>query len=147
MKKTNTAARYYRHMCLVFGVIAALYILVFGGIAVIFYVSGESGLPFLIAMIPVALLFLVPMAYALTRYLHYRDADFTDVQRVRLGRTDSLMRAVGFEIEVVQGGKRVRAVTKRVFGVAPFSPNRLDDYAGETAEVGYDEARDEWIVL
>ena len=148
MQKSNTAAGYYRFALILNSAVALLFLLLFAGVAVFVYASGDDGRSFLYAGGLLLLCLLPSVLYFLVQYIHYKKVMLTDVQTVRLERTDtSFGRLVGFEVTVSVGGTRATVVTKHVFGAGMCGVNLLDDYAGKTAEIGRDAQRDEWIVL
>ena len=148
MQKSNTAARYYRFALLIYSAVVLLYLLLFAGVTVAVYASGDDGSSFLYGGGVLLLFWLPAEIYLLAQYLHYKKVVLADVQTVKLERTDtSFMRCIGFETTVTVDGIRTTVITKHVFGAGMYGVNLLDDYAGKTVEIGRDARRDEWIVL
>ncbi|MBR6410522.1 MAG: hypothetical protein IKS35_03990 [Clostridia bacterium] len=107
-----------------------------------------SGLVALLAVISICMLIWLPFViYYLYQFVYYRRLEPEHVQTVRLVKTDTMFRFVGFDVTVTVDGTQKNVSTKRVFAVGMIGVNRLDDYAGQDAEIGYDGNRDEWIVL
>ena len=152
MERKNTAEKYYGYcwkLLIVLGLVTALLCilpaaLILGGEEI----PASEMTPMMICFAALALIFLIPAVYYLIRYLYYRKVELTDVQEVFLAKTStSQFRTIGFEIEVVQGGVKRTVITKRVFSADRMGPAKLDDYSGRMATVGYNAAKDEFIVI
>ena len=151
MYKKNTAASYYKYQLILFCIVLCLMtfpptlLFVFALLAT----GGDmSGLVALLAVISICMLIWLPFViYYLYQFVYYRRLEPEHVQTVRLVKTDTMFRFVGFDVTVTVDGTQKNVSTKRVFAVGMIGVNRLDDYAGQDAEIGYDGNRDEWIVL
>ena len=153
MERKNTAEKYYGYcwkLLIVLGLVTVL--LCFLPLALMMlgdedFTSSEIA-PLIISFGALALIFIAPAVYYLIQYLYYRKVELTDVQEVFLAKTNtSQLRQVGFEVEIEQGGVKRTVTTKRVFSADRMGPTKLDDYSGRMATVGYNAARDEFIVI
>ncbi|MBO4355271.1 MAG: hypothetical protein J5850_00260 [Clostridia bacterium] len=146
--KKNTAEKYYRYSLIIFIVLAAVFGVIFGGFALVSYMSGEDAGSFLIAAVIMVFIWVPAIIYYLVQFLYYRKLVLTEVQTVKLEKTDtSYFRCIGFEVKVVLNGIETTVVTKHVFALGLVGPNLLDDYSGREAKIGYNASRDEWIVI
>ena len=145
MRKKNTAEKYYLYCIIVCVVIAAT---AYACFMITAYASGinyGSVLPiatgiWLLLSAPILVIFII-------QYVHYRKVVPTNVQTVKLENPVRIYRRrYGFEITVSLNGEMVNVKTKAVL-YPVLNPNLLNDYEGREAEVGYDEARKEWIVF
>ena len=152
MERKNTAEKYYGYcwkLLIVLGLVTVLLCilpvaLILGGEEI----PASEMTPIMISFAALAIIFIAPAVYYLIQYLYYRKVELTDVQEVFLAKTNtSQFRTVGFEVEVEQGGVKRTVVTKRVFSADRMGPTKLDDYSGRMATVGYNAARDEFIVI
>ena len=89
------------------------------------------------------------LAYYIYQYVYYKRVKLTEVQEVKLEGIDTWFRMIGFNIKVKVGiFEEIKEVTtKHVFFVGEISVNKVDDFAGKIAKVGYNKKRDEWIVI
>lgn len=152
MYKKNTVANYYKYQlilfCIVLGLMTFPPTLLF--VFALRATGGDmsSGVGALLAVIGTCMLIWLPFViYYLCQFVYYRRLEPEHVQTVRLVKTDSMFRFVGFEVTVTVDGTQKNVCTKRVFAAGMIGVNRLDDYAGQDAEIGYDGNRDEWVVL
>ena len=89
------------------------------------------------------------LAYYIYQYVYYKRVKLTEVQEVKLEGIDTLFRNIGFNIKVKVGFfEEIKEVTtKHVFLVGEINVNKVGDFAGKMAKVGYNKKRDEWIVI
>ena len=149
MKKRNTAERYYRFSLIIFSVLAVAFIALFYLSMLAFDPSGlEKGDVVALFFIIEAIVWLPYVIYYLFQFIYYRNVSFTCIQRVKLDNTDtSFFRTIGFRVQVNVNGNPTWVSTKHVFSAGIIGVNKLDDYAGQTVEIGYNKSRNEWIVL
>lgn len=153
MKRINTAEVFYREQLTLLGIItvilfAAAFLPFCGSIGKL----GGDDLGVVIFALAVCFgpLFVI-MGIYLARYIHYRNVELTDIQTVKLERvyTKRMSYTMGFVIDVTYNGRVHRgAQTSAVFMTRNMLGSlAVDNYSGMSAEVGYDEKKDEWIVL
>ena len=148
MKKTNTAEKYYKSSFILFAVTTVAICSITAVAAIIFYAIGDNGSPFLICTAAFCLIMLPLAIYYLTQFIYYKNVTLSQIQQVKMEKTDtSYLRSIGFTLTVDHNGKKITVKTKHVFSAGIIGANTIDDYSGKLAEIGYDEKRDEWIVL
>lgn len=148
MKKKNTAELYYRWQLIAYGILAAVWLVIWLAFYGAVGSEGESGMR--AALIFVSLLFGAILVYDLVQYLRYKNMRFTDIQEVKLEHVSGNCgrRSTGFDIEVEQNGEKRSVTTKRAFLTSSLLGGpTLDKFAGYSYSVGYNEAGDEWVVL
>lgn len=149
MKNQNTAEKYYGFTLVIVSVVAffSLFLLL-----PLFGFDGSEGnamgtyLSFcIVCFLTVGSI----LAYYIYQYIYYKRVKLTEVQEVKLEGTSTWFRMVGFNIKVKVGiFEEIKDVTtKHVFFVGEVTVNKVDDFAGKMAKVGYDKKRDEWIVI
>ena len=81
-------------------------------------------------------------------FIYYKKVTLSNIQKVKLEKTDtSYFGSIGFEVTVEYNGKMITVTTKHVFSAGIVGVNNLDEYSGKTVQIGFDENKDEWIVL
>ena len=144
MRRRNTAEKYYKAGLIVLISLTALFFAV-----LLFAVIIPS--PEFLPLMFVPLIYLPFTVYYLVQYIYYRNVTLTNVQTTTLGKASpSVIRGiVGFEAPVYVCGVRTTVTTKRVFSFnyVGSGVNCWSIYSGATVEIGYDEKRNEWIVL
>ena len=87
--------------------------------------------------------------YYICQYVYYKRVKLTEVQDVKLEGTDTWLRHIGFNIKVKVGiFEEVKEVTtKHVFFAEEITVNKVDEFVGKIAKVGYNKKRDELIVI
>lgn len=147
----NTAETYYRYNFIVVTAVG-LPLVLLAASPLLFMIGSLEELD-LVWVIPVIMLTGLPLVgfsiYYLAQYLYYRRVELDEIQETVLGQTStgSATRLVGFRVIVSIDGREREMVTKRVFTAASFGVNRIDDYSGRAALVGYDRNRGELIVI
>ena len=150
MKQDNTAEKYYRYT-LVLSLALSFPFLLF--LVPVFELAGTEGLnwgPYISFCIIIFLGYGSLLAYYIYQYVYYKRIKLTEVQDAKLESTDSFFRTIGFNIKVKVGNdEKIKEVTtKHVFFVSGLmSLNSVDDFSGKIAKVGYDENRDQWVVI
>lgn len=148
MKKISTAEKYYRSALILFAVTPLCLGVVLSFIGILFYVLSENGSPFLIAAAALMVIFLPFIVYYLSLFIYYKKVTLSNIQKVKLEKTDtSYFGSIGFEVTVEYNGKMITVTTKHVFSAGIVGVNNLDEYSGKTVQIGFDENKDEWIVL
>ena len=149
MKNQNTAEKYYGFVLVIISIstFTSLFLLL-----PLFGIDGSEGNAwgaYLSFCIICFLTFGSILAYYIYQYVYYKRVKLTDVQEVKLEGIDTWFRNVGFNIKVKIGlFEEIKEVTtKHVFLVGEVSVNKVDDFAGKMAQVGYNKKRDEWIVI
>ena len=149
MKNQNTAEKYYGFVLVIISIstFTSLFLLL-----PLFGIDGSEGNAwgaYLSFCIICFLFFGSILAYYIYQYVYYKRVKLTDVQEVKLEGIDTWFRNVGFNIKVKVGlFEEIKEVTtKHVFLVGEVSVNKVDDFAGKMAKVGYNKKRDEWIVI
>ena len=143
MRRRNTAEKYYKVELI--GTVS-LTILFFAVLLSVIIIPSPEYLPLLF----IPLIYLPFTIYYLVQYIYYRNVTLTNVQTTTLGRVNPsiIRRLAGFEAAVYVCGVRMTVVTKRVFSNSLVGDvNLAHRYSGATVEIGYDEKRNEWIVL
>ena len=149
MKNQNTAEKYYGFTLVIVSVVAffSLFLLL-----PLFGFDGSEGNAMGSYLSLCIVCFLTVgsiLAYYIYQYIYYKRVKLTEVQEVKLEGTSTWFRMVGFNIKVKVGiFEEIKDVTtKHVFFVGEVTVNKVDDFAGKMAKVGYDKKRDEWIVI
>ena len=149
MKNQNTAEKYYGFMLVIISIstFISLFLLL-----PLFGFDGSEGNAwgaYLSFCIICFLIFGSILAYYIYQYVYYKRVKLTEVQEVKLEGIDTWFRNIGFNIKVKVGlFEEIKEVTtKHVFFVGEVSVNKVDDFAGKMAKVGYNKKRDEWIVI
>ena len=149
MKNQNTAEKYYGFTLVIVSVVAFISLFL---LLPLFGFDGSEGnamgtyLSFcIVCFLTVGSI----LTYYIYQYIYYKRVKLTEVQEVKLEGTSTWFRMVGFNIKVKVGiFEEIKDVTtKHVFLVGEVSVNKVDDFAGKIAKVGYDKKRDEWIVI
>ncbi|MBP5407620.1 MAG: hypothetical protein J6Y42_00590 [Bacilli bacterium] len=149
MKYKNTAEKYYGFSLVIIS--TATFFSLFMMLP-LFYLDGVEGNAwgtYLSFCIIYMLVFGSILAYYIYQYVYYKRVKLTEVQNVKLEGTDTWFRNVAFKMKVKVGiFEEVKEVsTKHVFLVGEISVNKVDDFSGKIAKVGYNKQRDEWIVI
>lgn len=144
MRRRNTAEKYYKFVLIVLLSLTLFFVILTASITISLSQQRE-----LLPLLFVPLIYLPFTVYYLVQYIHYRNVELTNVQTTTLGKTSTSIstKAVGFEAAVYVCGVRTTVITKRVFFPVFVGINVMDEYSGATVEIGYDEKRNEWIVL
>ena len=149
MKNQNTAEKYYGFTLVIVSVVAFISLFL---LLPLFGFDGSEGnamgtyLSFcIVCFLTVGSI----LTYYIYQYIYYKRVKLTEVQEVKLEGTSTWFRMVGFNIKVKVGiFEEIKDVTtKHVFFVGEVTVNKVDDFAGKMAKVGYDKKRDEWIVI
>lgn len=142
MKKTNTATRHYGLYTAIMWVPTLLLLIPF----IMTLSRDASDNPTVVLYVLFFLLFACLWIYYLVQWIYYRNVKLTEIQETTLAAVEVLWKDVfGFRCEVTMKGLPAVVTTKHVFHT--FFANPLDEYSGKTIEIGYNEKRDEWIVL
>ena len=149
MKYKNTAEKYYGFTLVIISTVAFISLFL---LLPLFALDGSGGNAWGTYLSFCIICFLAVgsiLAYYIYQYVYYKRVKLTEVQDVKLEGIDTWFRSVGFNIKVKVGiFEEIKEVTtKHVFFVGEISVNKVDDYAGKVAKVGYDKKRDEWVVI
>ena len=79
--------------------------------------------------------------------VYYKNIKLTNIQVVKLEKTDTMFKAIGFIIKVNINDKEKTITTKHVFSIGMIGANLIDDYSGNNASIGYNKKKDEWIII
>ena len=149
MKYKNTAEKYYGFTLVIISTTAFISLFLLLPLFDIAGIEGNAWGSYLSFCIVCFLVVGSFLAYYIYQYVYYKRVKLTEVQDVKLEGIDTWFRIVGFNIKVKVGiFEEIKEVTtKHVFLVGEVSVNKVDDFAGKIAKVGYDKKRDEWVVI
>lgn len=96
----------------------------------------------------ISAIFLIPTLYYCFQWHHYATVNLTNIQRVTLREISSgFFKFVGFKVTLSIDGKERTFITKEVFNTSVFSRLSLENYLNQTVEVGYNEDREELVII
>lgn len=149
MKNKNTAEKYYGLMLIIISITTSFLFLLLLSLLLGFDRSDNAVRAYLSLYIIFFLIVGITLVYYICQYVYYKRVKLTEVQEVKLEGIDTCFRMIGFNIKVNVGiFEEIKEVTtKHVFFVGEISANKVDDFAGKIAKVGYNKKRDEWIVI
>ena len=149
MKNQNTAEKYYGFMLVIMSILTFISLFLLLPLIGFDGSKGNGWGTYLSFCIICFLTVGSILAYYIYQYVYYKRVKLTEVQEVKLEGIDTWFRMIGFNIKVKIGiFEEIKEVTtKHVFFVGEISVNKVDDFAGKIAKVGYNKKRDEWIVI
>ena len=149
MKNQNTAEKYYGFVLVIMSILTFISLFLLLPLIGFDGSKGKGWGTYLSFCIICFLTVGSILTYYIYQYVYYKRVKLTEVQEVKLEGIDTWFRNIGFNIKVKVGlFEEIKEVTtKHVFFVGEVSVNKVDDFAGKMAKVGYNKKRDEWIVI
>ena len=149
MKIQNTVEKYYGFVLVIMSILAFISLFLLLPLFDLGEVEGNAKGSYLSFCIICFLAVGSILTYYIYQYVYYKRVKLTEVQEVKLEGIDTWFRMIGFNIKVKVGiFEEIKEVTtKHVFFVGEISVNKVDDFAGKIAKVGYNKKREEWIVI